>query len=338
MWLNHYPPKEIKGNKKRPGLWIFVLVVLLVVVLAASFIVSLFRASNRLMSRAGKELNLVAPHLMPNYTPLSFHPQNSALTLYGWLFTTNQDFRANVIMVHDQGQDKLQYDLKTVDLINFFLDQGFNVLAFDLRHSGESEGNSSAYGYAEYRDIIGAMTMLFKATGQKQFILYGVGTGTTAALFAWNELPQEISPEDRVKAKIGDPLLSRQDIVGLLLDTPVASAYDYIRQDLKQDTFLQKNFYARWIPDIIRMSSNGPDIVNLIPLIGHLDAPIFITRNLPDEKLGQASTDSFISECLRLKSASTMVADTPQAGHANGFLLDPQDYLEELQYFLDIWY
>lgn len=323
-------------NKRIRNLVIIVLIVILLV--AVFFTASLFRAANTLMNQEGKETNLIASHLMPKFDGITFSPDNSDIKLRGWYFGTKDAFRGNMLFIHNHGDDKLQYDLETVGLINFFLDEGFNVFIFDQRNSGESDGQSSTYGYSEYRDVEAAMAAMYKASGRKDFILYGVGTGTTSALFAWENLPEIISLEEREKASQNDPLLSRQDIIGFILDTPVASAYDYIRADLRDDTFLQKNYYRRYIPEIVRLSSGGPEITNLIPLIGHIDVPIMITRNLPESKLDQTSVDAFITECSRIKAESSYITEIAKPGHLDGFIKDKNKYLEDISYFLSIWY
>ncbi len=331
-----YPQNKNRTKKIWPK--ILLLVLILFLLLVAGLVVSLFQASNSLMNKPGKEYNPIASHLMPRYEQLIFNPQKSDLPLYGWYFPHNDNFRGNVIFIHHNGADKLQYDLDTADLFSFLVNEGFNVFAIDLRHSGQSGGKSSAYGYAEYRDILGAMNIMYKMSGRKDFILYGIGSGTSASLFAWESLPEMISEKEKEEARPDDPLLTKQDIVGFILDTPPASAYDYIRLDLQDNSFLQKNFYSRFIPDIVRLSSNGPDINNLIPLVSHVEVPVMITRNIPDTVLGQVSCDAFISECVRIKPETSFVTETSAAGHLDGFLKDKQDYLDDLEYFLDIWF
>ncbi|MDO5015685.1 MAG: hypothetical protein Q4E09_01510 [Eubacteriales bacterium] len=332
---------NLNSDQTKPRKKLLILVfslILVLLIVAVGLVSSLFRAANSLMTREGKEANLIASHLMPRFDPVTFSPEGSDLRLKGWYFASKEDFRGNLILVHHQGLDKLEYGLDTLDLVNFFLDQGFNILLFDQRHSGESDGQNSSYGYSEYQDVIAAMGAMYAYSGHKDFLLYGIGSGTTSCLFTWEQLPEEITEEDRANASLNDPLLVREDITGFILDTPVASAYDYIRADLKQETFLQKNFYYRFVPDIVRISSGGPEIVNLIPLLGHIDVPLMVTRNLPETAIPQASVDAFINECGRLKAESSYLTEIGQAGHLNGYLLDKEKYLEDIAYFLNIWF
>ncbi|MDO5033436.1 MAG: alpha/beta hydrolase [Eubacteriales bacterium] len=301
---------------------------------------SLFDTAKTLMSLPPQEFNPIAGHLMPDYEQVIFQPVASDIQLSGWFFRAAKDvpFRGNIIFVHQVRSNKLEFELESAKFFNFLLERGFNVLAFDQRHSGQSQGDASGYGYAEYRDVQGAMAACYRLSGRKNFIFYGLGTGVTASLLAWEDLPESPSPEDLAEAKDPDALLSREDVKGFILDTPASSAYDYIRLDISDQGFLQKNFYRRYIPDIVRISSSGPDRINLIPLIGHIEVPIMITRNLPDTVLNQATTDTFIKECVRLKSESCYVAEIPQAGHLQGFSLDQDKYLSDLGDFLDLYF
>ena len=319
---------------------VLAVILLLAVIILGLFIYSLFDAAKTLMSLPAQEFNPIASHLMPNYEQVVFQPAGSDLQLNGWFFRADKDvpFRGNIIFIHQVRSNKLEFGLDSAKLFSFFLEKGFNVLAFDQRHCGQSQGDASGYGYAEYRDVQAAMAACYRLSGRKNYILYGVGSGVTASLLAWEDLPETPSPQDLAEAKDPEALLSREDVKGFILDTPAASAYDYIRLDISDHSFLQRNFYRRYIPDIVRISSSGPERVNLIPLLGHIEVPIMITRSLPDTVLNQATTDTFITECVRLKSESSYVVEIPQAGHLQGFVLDQEKYLNDLDDFLDLFF
>lgn len=331
-----------QASKSKRKIWPKVLIglLLVLVLLVGSFIYSLFDAAKALMSLPAQDFNPVASHLMPSYEQLIFQPEGSDLQLNGWFFQANKEvaFRGNVIFIHDTRSNKLEFGLDSAKLFTYFINKGFNVLAFDQRHCGQSQGEASTYGYAEYRDVQAAMSACYRASGRKNFILYGVGSGVTASLLAWEALPDLPSEAALAEAKDPDALLSRDDVKGFIFDTPASSAYDYIRLDISDHNFLQKNFYRRYIPDIVRISASGPERVNLIPLLGHIEVPIMITRNLPDTLLNQATTDTFITECVRLKSETSYVAEIPQAGHLQGFILDQEKYLSDLGDFLDLYF
>lgn len=328
------------SQERKKSKWplIIFIIMLIIISLFAILALNVFRASKKLMQLPPKDYKLVSSHLMPNYDNVTFSPPNSELKLDGWFFKCQNEFRGNILFLHDNRANKLQFDLESAKLFAFFQEQGFNVFTFDMRHSGLSEGDSSSYGFAEYKDVLGALQAMQKLSAAKDFILYGLGTGVNSALFAWDALPEEISPEAIAESKNPEALISRKDIKGFIFDTPSSSSYDYIQAELKQDSFVQKHLYYKYIPKMVRISSGGPNYTNLIPLIGHIEVPIMITRNIPDNKIKQSSIDAFISECIRLKSESVFISGTHQAGHLEGFLQDPEQYLEDLTYFLNIYF
>jgi pimeloyl-ACP methyl ester carboxylesterase len=72
----------------------------------------------------------------------------------------------------------------------FLRKAGFNVLLFDFRRHGESEGDITTLGFKERLDMEGAVAFLRdRASGDRVFLL-GVSMGAAAALLAAAETPE----------------------------------------------------------------------------------------------------------------------------------------------------
>ncbi|HHU53457.1 MAG TPA: alpha/beta hydrolase [Clostridiaceae bacterium] len=340
--MNSYPnlAKIQKDKKKNKILPLFIALIflasLLTVVLTA---VKVYRQANQLVRIPSDPFPDVAENTMPVYTETNFKSLDNLTTLSGWYFAhTAEHFRGNIILVHHNHADRVQFGLDTADLFSNFIQSGFNVLAFDLRHSGRSQGEISSYGYSEYEDVIAAMNVMRNINGKTDFILFGVGTGTVASMLAWDYLPVEDAAEKDIPDNIKEMELTRADIIGFILDTPTASANDYICADLPNQTFYDKHIARRFVPTAVKATSGSNRDGNMISIITKIQLPILITRNLPDTKLEASAIDTIIDERLRLHPDTTKAFETAEPGHLEGFNFQSMNYLSNLNRFLDIWY
>lgn len=327
-------------KKTKPLLIIIVLLLLAIVFFVVFSFVKVYRDANDLANKEAEPFSDVAENAMPIHTPVSFSSEDESIQLEGWFFKrTTEAFRGNIIFVHNNRDNRIQFNIEIADLYSFFMDEGFNVLAFDLRNCGRSGGQLSTYGYAEYQDIISAMQQMYSLTGEKDFILYGVGNGTATSILAWNKLSSSIenNNSDGNIDMTGDSI-TKKDIIGLILDTPAATADDFIRADLPDSTIFNRLITSKFVPTAIKAIAGYSGETNLIPMITQFSNPVLITRNLPNTKIDKNSIDAFIDERLRLQPSTTTVFETAEAGHLNGFNLDEENYLKQLNSFLDIWF
>lgn len=333
---------NIYGKKRRlsPLSW---LVIGLSIMLVLAFILAILRVyfqANRLINHKSSAFPDVAENAMPVHSQVSFSSGNDNLLLEGWLFNNKSaSFRGNIIFIHNNSDNRIQFGLDTADLFKTLSELGFNVLAFDLRNSGRSSGEISTYGYAEYQDVLAAIEQMHKLTGEKKTILYGVGSGTAAALLAWQDLVNKTTdPENKDKIDEYNKQIKADDIIGLILDTPAATPDAYIRADLSQTNLFDRLIAAKFIPTAIRATAGFDGNSNLTSIVSRFTNPILITRNIPDNKMDPRSIDSLVDERLRLHPETSTVFETPEEGHINGFNIDQETYLNQLQKFLDIWF
>ncbi|NLJ70549.1 MAG: alpha/beta hydrolase [Clostridiaceae bacterium] len=340
--MNSYPnlAKFQKDKKKFKILPIiialFLIASLVTVILTAT---KVYKQANELVRVPSDPFPDVAENTMPVYTETIFKSLDNLTTLSGWYFSHKaEDFRGNIILVHHNHADRVQFGLDTADLFSDLIQSGFNILAFDLRHSGRSQGEISSYGFSEYEDVIAAMNTMRNISGKTDFILFGVGTGTVASLLAWDYLPDKDAAVNEIPANIKEMDLTRDDIIGFILDTPTASANDYVRADLPNQSFYDKHIARRFVPAAVKATSGSNRDANMISIITKIQLPILITRNLPDTKLESSSIDTLIDERLRLHPDTTKVFEIAEPGHLEGFNLQSMEYLTNLNRFLDVWY
>jgi fermentation-respiration switch protein FrsA (DUF1100 family) len=105
--------------------------------------------------------------------------------LAAWL-VPHADARGNVIFCHGHGRNRGH----VAGLLPTLHDLGLNVLAFDFRGHGDSEGHTSTFGHREVADLIAVTAYLNQRFPDRPRLLVGISLGAAASLQALPELPQ----------------------------------------------------------------------------------------------------------------------------------------------------
>ena len=300
-----------------------------------------FGAANTVMRSEPRQLASFSSNVMPPFQVISFPSLDEQTMLSGWMFPAAGDPVSTVIMVHDQGKDRLQFDVDTPVLYQFFVDQGYNVLSFDLRHAGKSDGTLSAYGFSEWEDVIAAIHYARRFTTTQDVLLFGFGSGVTASLFAWARLPEQVAPpaesaaggqsvEDRILA-LG---IDRSYVRGILLDTPAVSADNYIQAVYRQGNLLDRILLQHTVPYAVRLSASSTGQRSLVTLLTRIQAPAFIAYSDQDNEVGRRAILPVVNERLRLHPDTTRVYVAQSSDSVSSFTDDPDAYLTALEDYL----
>jgi len=123
------------------------------------------------------------------------------ITLSGWLFPVAFP-RAWIIVLADPHQNRSGM----LPVIRWLTNNGYGVVAMDLRARGDSQGNYLTGGLQEAQDLLATVRQLKpQMSGQGPIVAYGVSVGAVAALVA-------ASQSDAIDAVVADsPYLSIQD-------------------------------------------------------------------------------------------------------------------------------
>jgi pimeloyl-ACP methyl ester carboxylesterase len=102
--------------------------------------------------------------------------------------------RPAVILLHDYGLDRRDWGIFIPDLV----EQGYNVLAIDMRGHGQSSGGGAASPMSMmqtgYRDVEAALTWVAsqKTSNAKKISLIGIGMGADIAYLCSGQFYKEI--------------------------------------------------------------------------------------------------------------------------------------------------
>jgi alpha-beta hydrolase superfamily lysophospholipase len=106
---------------------------------------------------------------------LSFRGQGGVL-LKGWLFRAQGERRGLLVYLHGIADNRSS----GVGLAERFIALGWDVLLYDSRAQGESEGEACTYGYLEKADLSKALD----AVAAESAVLFGSSLGASVALQA----------------------------------------------------------------------------------------------------------------------------------------------------------
>lgn len=298
------------------------------------FIVLTFIQADNLMRREAEALTSFTSNIMPDYRLASFPSLDEQTNLSGWFFPAVGTPLSTIILVHDNAGNRLQFDLDSPKLFELLVNSGYNVLAFDLRNSGKSEGSLSTYGYGEWADVLAAIQYARQYASTEDVILYGFGSGVSAALMAWQELLPSDTKQEDIPSELKRLTYDRDYIKAVILDTPAVSPDEYISADCRDGSLLGDYLLQHTVPYAIRLSAGHSGRANLITIVSQMQIPVFITWSESDNFLGTKTSNTFSNERIKLYPDLTHVYISDAEGYLQSWFQDQEDYATELTYFL----
>lgn len=325
-----------RGNRLivRSALFLSTIAVILVFMIVLTVL-----SSNNLMNIESTQVSNVPSNILPSYSTCSFESFDKQTTLSGWFFKC-EDPITTIIVVHSSGSNRLPFGVNMIDMIEMWLNNNYNVFMFDLRNSGDSEGDITGYGYLEWNDVLGAIAQVRSISVTTDVVLYGIGTGTTACIMAYDELP----PADLTEAELSD---YSQDILdlgfnqsyikGMIFDSPAKNSDDYISPAVRQNEFLG-TLTANFVPYAIRVSTGVSEPVNLAAEISRLPVPVCIIYGGHDTYIGAEKISQIVDERNRLNSSITVSQMIPGAGYLESFKVGKETYIDTIMRYLTTYF
>ncbi len=197
---------------------IFLAVIYILVLLIAAIAALSFFSAWRITHPIKVTTPQISSNIAPDYKNISFTVGESKEKVNGWFFPYSGS-KKTVLMVHGYGKNRLQFEEQTFPLIASLNREGFNVMTFDLRGSGNSSGSISTFGRNETTDVLGAIKYLNQQSTE-QIILMGFSTGASSCLSALTQTPY------------------RDSIIGVIADSPYSNIDDYIDYIVKSSMWL----------------------------------------------------------------------------------------------------
>ena len=249
------------------------------------------------------------------YENVAFSPRGDEwddIVLRGWLIENERD-ELTVMLVH--GLNSNRTGDNALDLAERLFDRGFNVLLFDIRGHGESDGERLSAGYFEKWDILGAYDFLVQRGASPRGVgLLGWSLGGATALLAAAEEPA---------------------IKAVVADSSFADVHDLIAQETARATVFPQWIVPVFIPGMKVMSRvlYGIDVGAVVPekAAGTLGYPILVIHGGADSRI-PAEQSVRIHDSASAGSELWLVHGSE---HADAVVDEPDEYVERVEAYFN---
>jgi fermentation-respiration switch protein FrsA (DUF1100 family) len=289
--------------------WLKLLLTVIALVLFAFLGISIFLGNS--MTRVKRVAVEEDPALYGlTYENVSFSSTGEDLTLCGWYLPV-ENSQQIIIMVHGAGGNRADPSIGLLDIASKLVEHGYNVLMFDLRGHGESEGNRMSAGYYEKRDLIGAVEYV-KRRGFENIGVLGFSMGAATAV---------ISAAEDI------------DIDAVVADSSYADLEDMMKPEFSKRT----KFPGFFLSPLLFMVKiiYGIDFVSVRPVESVPEIaprPVLFIHGELDETVP-------VGHAYRLQQASQNPEDqlwvVPGAGHVKSYATQPEEYVNKITVFFD---
>ncbi len=291
---------------------ILTIIVLLLLSILAVIILSGYM-SWTLLHPEKKPIDTFSSNIVPEYRNISFKSTDTSIILKGWLFQAKNSDKA-VILVHSYGNNRLQFGIKTVDMIKSFLNKGYSVFTFDLRNSGESGGKDTTFGLNEKEDVIAAIKYV-KSQGSSHITLLGFSIGASASLLA--------AENDSVDAVIAD--------------SPYADLKTYLSHGLNNWTHLPSIGFNYTVEKSLELAGDL-DMKNASPvntLTAENPPYLMLIHGRGDKLIPIENSIELNQKYSALNSKGSEFWTTDDDGDAASYIKDPDEYMSRVFSFLE---
>ncbi len=245
------------------------------------------------------------------YEDVSFSSMDEELTLYGWYIPVENSEQI-VIMVHGGERHRADSTIGMLDIASGLVEHGYNVLMFDLRGHGESEGNRVSAGYYEKRDLLGAVDYV-KSRGFENIGVLGFSMGAVTSLMTTAE---------------------SADIDAVVADSSFAGLKDMMEPEFSKRTKFPKFFLAPLLFMVKIMYGVDFNAIKPVELVSEIaPRPIFFIHGELDDVVP-------LEHAYRLQQASQNPQNqlwvVPGAGHVRAYVTHPEEYMNKITAFFDV--
>lgn len=243
------------------------------------------------------------------YQDVSFSSRVDSVLLKGWLMPAERD---QVILVVNGGyQNRIDDNGATLGMTAALVAKGYNVLLFDLRGRGESEGTGYSLSNAE-EDIGGAVDYLNSlGYGTEDICIMGFCSGAALSSF----------------------YVSNNDVGALILDGCFTTVSTMVVREAG-DIGMPHAFTSLFLPGLYVMAHLVYDyqLVNPIDVVDDINCPIFFIH---EEYDAFTTTEETYEMYLAAGNNQNKIWVIKGAEHSHGFISEPVEYIERVTAFLE---
>lgn len=132
---------------------------------------------------SSNHISIANPPSEFNFENVSFRTSDNIL-IKGW-YSKFSDSSKTMILLHGYKANRTEM----ISRAKIFRQAGYNVLLYDARGCGESEGEFISFGYYESKDLLAAIRFLNKR-GERSIAVYGFSQGGATIIMASDSLKE----------------------------------------------------------------------------------------------------------------------------------------------------
>ena len=245
-----------------------------------------------------------------DYNEVEFDTRNN-LTLKGWYVPADGEGTNNFVILAP-GKTENRWDM--IQYAPFLVKSGFDVLLFDPRSTGLSEGNRYGFGYFESKDLISAADYAMSKENVEKVALFGRSAGATASLLAAKDASS-------IEAVVAD-----SPYANLKLASKDFGSYS---SDLTLQVFFPVYIFAAKLAPGINIYNK----TNILKKNDKIQAPIFLIHGLKDTSVGYQNSERLFKRKTRPKKLWLV----PETDHVQAFKNEKKTYCRKMVKFLKKW-
>jgi len=233
------------------------------------------------------------------------------LTLKGWYVPAAKGGKSNCVILAP-GKTENRWDM--IKYVPFLVKAGFDVLLFDPRSTGLSEGNRYGFGYFESRDLISAVHFVMSKKRVEKVALFGRSAGATASLLAAKDA---------------------SSIEAIVADSPYANLKLASKDfgSYSSDITLQVFFPVYMFAARLALGINIYRKTNVLGKVDEIQAPVFFIHGLKDTGVGYQNSERLFERKARPKKLWLV----PETDHVQAFKNEKKAYCRKVVKFLKKW-
>nr|WP_113759719.1 alpha/beta hydrolase [Brevibacillus laterosporus] len=274
---------------------------------------------------------------LPVYDCISF-PSRDQLNMKGWYFssdkhreaflkqidegldTAKQELKklqplkhATIIFAHGYSQNRLEPHLPALTLAKSFVQAGYDVMMFDFRSAGESEGKLSTVGLHEQKDLLGAIDFVKKREPNHRIGLIGFSMGAATSLMVAGD-------DERVNAVVADCSFS--------------SLPDYLSNNLPRWTRLPAFPFTSIVLTVMPiLVKESPEQVKPIEAVKRYGSrPLLLIHGREDKTIPYKESEKLYEAAVHPEAELWLVQE---AGHVRCYAKDRASYCGRVLDFFD---
>lgn len=210
-----------------------------------------------------------------SYEDVEFLSVEDEVRLRGWFLpaTSVGDLDTTIVIAHGFRGNRLESGVPALELAASIVDAGMNVLMFDFRNSGESDGTVTTLGFHEVKDILGAVAWLKeeRPEASRSIGLIGYSMGAVTSALAAAREPQ---------------------VGAVVLDSPFSDLAPYLRENMPVWTGLP-NVPFTWtimalLPPLIGLDM---DVVSPLQVMPQLAQDVLLIHTDGDDAIPVSNSE-----------------------------------------------